>query len=184
VSAYRVSILTGFITHLLFIVLVVILYKLFKDVDQSLAMLLVLLVSIGVTVALANLLNKLGPLVILSGTDYLSVFTQPQRDAMTLGFLRLHSALSAIPLAFWGLWLFPFGLLTIKSKYFPRILGMLQIIAGVGYVVSSITAIVFPDQREVVNRIMTPLYFGEVPMVFWLLIKGAKVPRSPQPAVA
>ena len=182
VTAYRLSILTGFVTHLFFIVLVVILYKLFKDVDQSLAMLMVLLVCIGVTVALANLVNKFGPLVILSGADYLSVFTQQQLDAMTLGFLRLHGRLSSIPLGFWGLWLFPFGLLTIKSRYFPRILGVLQIIAGVAYVVSSVAAIVFPDQRGALTRVMTPLYFGEVPMVFWLLLKGAKAPEVPQPA--
>jgi len=181
-TAYRLSILTGFVTHLFFIVLVVILYKLFKDVDQSLAMLMVLLVCIGVAVALANLVNKFGPLVILSGADYLSVFTQQQLDAMTLGFLRLHGRLSSIPLGFWGLWLFPFGLLTIKSTYFPRILGVLQIIAGVAYVVTSVAAIVFPDQRGAVNRVMTPLYFGEVPMVFWLLIKGAKMSEAPQPA--
>ena len=144
-------------------------------------MLMVLLVCIGVAVALANLVNKFGPLVILSGADYLSVFTQQQLDAMTLGFLRLHGRLSSIPLGFWGLWLFPFGLLTIKSRYFPRILGVLQIIAGVAYVVSSVAAIVFPDQRGAVTRVMTPLYFGEVPMVFWLLIKGARVPGVPQP---
>ena len=141
------SILTGFATHLFFIVLIVLLYKLFKAVDQSLAMLMVLLVTIGVAVALVNLLNKFGPLVILSGADYLSVFTQPQLDAMMLGFLRLHSGLATIPMAFWGLWLFPFGLLTIKSRYFPRILGVLQIIAGVGYVVSSVTGIAFPEHR-------------------------------------
>ena len=140
-------------------------------------MLMVLLVSIGVAVSLANLLNKFAPLVLLSGADYLSVFTKPQLDALALGFLRFQSTGAAVSTAFWGLWLFPFGILVIKSGFFPRILGILLIVAGVAYLTSSVTSIVLPEYRRVVSRIMMPLYFGEVPIIFWLLIKGAKVPQ-------
>jgi hypothetical protein len=34
-----------------------------------------------------------------------------------------------------------------------------------------------PQYRQVVSRFMMPLYFGEVPIIFWLLIRGAKVPQ-------
>ena len=106
---------------------------------------MVLLVSIGVAVALANLLNKFAPLVLLSGADYLSVFTKPQLDALALGFLRFHSSGAAVTTAFWGLWLFPFGILVIKSGFFPRILGILLLVAGFAYLTSSVTSIVLPD---------------------------------------
>ncbi len=175
--AYRMSVLTGFITLVLFIFLVVSLYKLLRDVDRSHARLMVLLVSIGVAVALANLLNKFAPLVLLSGSDYLSVFTKPQLDALALGFLGLHSSGATVATAFWGLWLFPFGILVIKSRFFPRILGVLLMVAGLAYLTSSVTSIVLPAYRHVVNRAMMPLYFGEVPIIFWLLIKGAKAPQ-------
>lgn len=69
------GILLGFVTHVIFILLVVILSKLLEDVDKSHATLMVLLVSIGVAVALANLLNGFAPVVLLGGADYLSVFT-------------------------------------------------------------------------------------------------------------
>jgi hypothetical protein len=174
---YRISILTGLVTHIIFIFLVVILYKLLKDVDKSQAMLMVLLVSIGVAVALANLLNKFAPLVLLSGGDYLSVFTKPQLDALALGFLRFHSNGVTVTTAFWGLWLFPFGILVIKSGFFPRILGILLMVAGIAYLTSSSTSIVLPAYTHVVSQFMMPLYFGEVPIIFWLLIKGAKVPQ-------
>jgi hypothetical protein len=177
--AYRVGILTGFVTLLFFIFLVEKLYALFKDVDRSLALLMVLLVSIGVAIALANLFNKFAPLVLLSGADYLSVFTKPQLDALALGFLRFHSNGAIVTTAFWGLWLFPFGILVIKSGFFPRILGILLMVAGVAYLTSSVTSMVLPEYRQVVNRVMMPLYFGEVPIIFWLLIKGAKVPQLP-----
>jgi len=176
---YRIGILTGFVTHIIFIFLVVILYKLLKDVDKSHAMLMVLLVSIGVAVALANLLNKFAPIVLLSGGDYLSVFTKAQLNALTLGFLRLHSNGTIVVTAFWGLWLFPFGILVIKSGFLPRILGFLLIVTGFAYLMSSVTSIVLPEYGHVVSRIMMPLYFGEVPIIFWLLIKGAKVQPLP-----
>jgi hypothetical protein len=158
--------------------LVASLYKLLKDVDQGHAMRMVLLVSIGVAVSLANLFNKFVPLVLLTGTDYLSVFTKPQLDALALGFLRLHGNGAAVSTAFWGLWLFPFGILVIKSGFLPRFLGILLMVAGFAYLTSAVTSIVFPAYRPVVSRAMMPLYFGEVPIIFWLLIKGAKVPQA------
>ena len=54
------------------------------------------------------------------------------------------------------------------------------LVAGVAYLTSSVTAMVVPEYSRVVSRFMMPLYFGEMPIIFWLLIKGAKVPR-PQP---
>jgi hypothetical protein len=175
---YRIGILTGFVTLILFIFLVWNLCNLFKDIDKKQAMLMVLLVSVGVAIALANLLNKIAPLILLGAADYLSVFTKPQLDALALGFLRLHSNGITVATAFWGLWLFPFGILVIKSRFFPRILGLLLMVAGFAYLMSSFTSIVLPAYRHVVSQIMMPLYFGEVPIIFWLLIKGAKVPQS------
>jgi hypothetical protein len=179
-SIYRIDILTGFVTLVLFIFLVATLYKLLKDVDRWHAMLMVLLVSIGVAIALANLINRFAPLVLLSGADYLAVFTKPQLDALALGFLRLHASGTTVATVFWGLWLFPFGILVIRSGFFPRILGFLLLVAGFAYVTSSVTTIVLPAYRHVVSQVMTPLYFGELPIVFWLLIKGAKVPEPLQ----
>ena len=173
-STYRIGILIGFVTHIVFILLVVGLYKLFVDVDRSQAMLMVVLVSIGVAVTLADLVNKFAPLVLVSGADYLSVFTKSQLDALSLGFLRLHGNGAAISTAFWGLWLFPFGILVTKSGFLPRFLGILLMVAGFAYLASGVTSIVLPAYRQGVSRILMPLYFGEVPIIFWLLIKGAK----------
>ena len=173
---YRIGILGDFVTHLMFIVVVVSLYNLLKDVDKKHAMLMVLFVALGVGIALVNLVNKIAPLTLLSGADYLSVFTKPQLDALALGFLRLHSNGTNVATAFWGLWLFPFGILVFKSGFFPRILGILLIVAGFAYLTVSITSIVLPAYLPVVSQVMTPLYFGELPIIFWLLVKGAKVP--------
>ncbi len=174
---YRIGILTDFVTLLVFIFLIVSLYNLLKDVDRWHAMLMVILVSVGVAIGCANLFNKLAPLVLLSGANYLAVFTKPQLDALVLGFLSLNSDGNTLDTAFWGLWLFPFGILVIKSGYFPRVLGILLVVAGFGYVTSSVTSIVLPAYERVVSRVALPLGLGEFPIIFWLLIKGAKVPQ-------
>ena len=174
---FRIGILTDFITLLIFIFLVVSLYNLLKGVDRWHAMLMVLLVSVGVTIGLANLLNKLAPLILLSGANYLSVFTKPQLDALALGFLTSNRNGDTVAGAFWGLWLFPFGILVIKSGFFPRVLGILLMVAGFGYLASSVTSIVLPAYEHVVSRAAIPLGLGEFPIIFWLLIKGAKVPE-------
>jgi hypothetical protein len=175
---YRLGILLSFASLAMFLFLVVILYKLLSGVDKGQAVLMVVLVSVGVAVALANLLTKFAPLVLLSGADYLAVFTKSQLDALALGFLRLHSNAASISTAFWGLWLFPFGILVIKSRFLPRILGVLLMVAGFAYLTFSVTSITLPAHTHVVSQIMMPLYFGEVPIIFWLLIKGAKVPKQ------
>jgi hypothetical protein len=174
---YRIGVLTDLVTLLLFIFLVVSLYSLLKGADKWHAVLMVLLVSVGVTIGLANLLNKIAPLILLGGADYLSVFTKPQLDALALGFLSLNSDGNTVDSVFWGLWLFPFGILVIRSGFFPRVLGILLLVAGFGYVTSSLTSIVLPAYSQVVSRATMPLLFGEFPIIFWLLIKGAKVPQ-------
>lgn len=175
---YRIGILIGLATHVIFIFLVVSLYRLLGDVDKSHAMLMVVLVSIGVAVAIGNMLNRFAPLVLLDGADYMSSFTKAQVDALALSSFRFRSSGAAVPMAFWGLWLFPFGVLTIKSGFLPRILGILLLVAGCAYLVTSAVSIALPDYRRIVSQLMMPLYFGEVPIIFWLLIKGVKVPRA------
>lgn len=174
---YRIGILTDFVALLLFVFLVVSLYNLLKEVHKWQAMLMVLLVSVGVAIGLANLFNKIAPLILLSGDRYLSVFTKAQLDALALGVLNLNSDGNNVDTVFWGLWLFPFGILVIRSGFFPRALGILLLVAGVGNVASGVTSIVLPPYSHVVSRITMPLVFGEFPMIFWLLIKGAKPPQ-------
>lgn len=173
---YRFGILSGFATHIVFLVVVVSLYNLLKDVDRQHATLMVLFVSVGVTIALVNLFNRIAPLILLSGSDYFTVFTKPQLEVLALGFLRLHTNGTFVASAFWGLWLFPFGILVIKSGFLPRVLGVLLMVAGFAYVTVSVTSIVLPAYRPIVTQVMTPLYFGEFPIILWLLLKGAKLP--------
>ena len=141
---YRFGILGDLVAQILFIFVVLTLYQLFKDVSRTHARVMVVLVCVGVAAEIVNLATHLAPLILLSGADYLSVFTKPELDALAMGSLRLGNSLGQMLLAIWGLWLFPFGALTIKSGFFPKLLGYLLMVAGFAYVVSCVTSIVFP----------------------------------------
>jgi hypothetical protein len=172
---YRIGILSGLVSSIGFLFLALSLYSLFKDVDRTQARLLVSLVAVAVALGIANLVNQLAPLVLLSGADFLAVFTKPQLDALAMAFLRLHGNGNQLAAAFWGLWLFPFGILVIKSRFFPRILGVFLIAGGAAYLAVSFTSLVFPAYRQVVSRIALPFYaVGELPIALWLLVRGAQ----------
>ena len=115
--------------------------------------------------------------MLLSGATELSAFGGAQRDALAMLFLHLHTDGVLAVEIFWGLWLLPFGLLVIRSRFLPRVLGVLLIIAGVAYVAHSITSLLLAGHRIALYEQVTMLAraAGEFPMILWLLIKGADV---------
>jgi hypothetical protein len=184
-GTFRIGILTDLVTLLLFLFLVISLYHLLRSVDRWHATLMVLFVSVGVTIGCVNLLSKIGSLIVLHGPAYSSVLSQPQLDALVLGCLSLNSSGNDVASVFWGLWLFPFGILVVRSTFLPRILGFLLLVAGLGYLTTGVTSIVLPAYSRVVSQATMPLLLGEFPIIFWLLIKGATVPAgSAQTSVA
>lgn len=170
---YRTGILIGLVSNVIFVFLALALYRLFKEVNHKQAILMVILVMISVATSFVNTINQIAPLIILSGADFLVVFEKPQLDAAAYGFIRLHSYGIQILQIFWGLWLFPFGLLVYRSRFIPKILGVLLVIAGSGYLLSSFTFLVLPQYQDGISLLTTILEAAELPIIFWLLIVGA-----------
>jgi hypothetical protein len=71
----------------------------------------------------------------------------------------------------------------MRSGFMPRILGILLMIAGCGYVASSLAELVLPQYAPAVGRVTGILTAFELPIIFWLLIWGAKPQRVSAPAV-
>ena len=171
---FRAGILSGVVSNIIFVFLVLALYYLLSDINRRLAMLMVTLVVISVATGFVNTVNQLGALIALSDADFLLVFEDPELDALAYLFLRLHSHGIQIIQVFWGLWLFPFGILVYRSRFIPKLLGVLLIIAGVGYLLSAMTFLVLPDYQSAFSTFFTILEMGELPIILWLLIVGAK----------
>ncbi len=177
-ALFRLGMLSNLVGQFLFIYLVVELYELFKGVDRRLARQMVALVLVGVAATIVEIAIHAAPVVLLGRTDFLTAFTSEQLDALTLAFIRVGNGLSQIVVGFWGVWLIPFGLLTIRCGFLPRLLGYLLLLAALGYIVTCVTSTAFPAQLPVVSKLVFPLAFGELPIIFWLAFAGAKV-RAP-----
>jgi hypothetical protein len=122
-------------------------------------------------------LNQIAPLVLLSGADFLSAFSKPQLQSLALAFLRLRGLGFEVIAAFWGLWLFPFGILVLRSGFVPKILGILLIAACFAGLTYSFGCIVLPAFKSVIFRVTVPVdSIGELSIAIWLLVKGARVP--------
>lgn len=160
------------------IFLVLALYRLFETVSKPLAVHMVVLSLVPVPVMFLNVLNEVAALLLTTSTAYLSVLEQPQRDALALMFLRLHGQGINVASIFWGLWLFPFGMLVIRSGFIPRVLGYLMMIAGAAYLASAATTVLMPQYAKLVGRYAIILEIGELPIMFWLLIWGARTRQA------
>ncbi len=162
-----------------FILLVVVLYRLFRAVDQTQAALMVSLVLVSVAIGFVNVLNSIAGLMLFHGSDFLIAMDKTQRDALGMLFLNLHRQGITISEIFWGLWLFPFGVLVMRSGFIPRILGVLLIVNCFGYVAASLTSLFLPSYAKVISLIVLPTLLGELWIILWLLIKGVKVNQVP-----
>jgi hypothetical protein len=170
-SLFRLSIGSSLLIQIGHILLVLILYKLLKAVNKNHALLMVIFLLVGAPIAMLNELNRFAVLLLLNGADYLTAFTADQLPAQVMLFLDLHEYGVFISTIFWGLWLFPFGYLVFKSGYIPRILGVLLIIAGLGYLIDFVAFFLFPNFPSI-GQFMT---WAELVWPFWLLIKGVNV---------
>ncbi len=187
-SLLRLGIASELIGFIMFILVVLALYRLFKAVNETYALAMMILILISIPVSLLSVVNEIAALIVVSGADFLSAFNKAQLDALAYLFMRFHSRESLVAEIFWGLWLFPFGVLVIRSGFIPRVLGVLLMIAALGYLADSVTFLLLPGYGSLVSKFSTKLTLCELPIIFWLLIWGAKDQslsgQSPEPAVA
>jgi Domain of unknown function (DUF4386) len=175
-SLARLWIISDLWTHVIFICLGIALYRLLNIVNNTWALLMLSFVLVSAAVGFLNALNTIAASILFRGADFLSVIDKPQRDALGMLFLRLHSHGNFINEIFWGLWLFPFGLLVFRSGFLPRFIGVWLMINCIGWLILSPIALFAPAYYGTAFRFSQPVLFGELAIMLWLLIKGAKVP--------
>jgi hypothetical protein len=175
---YRTGLLGDAITAVLFVVIVLLFYKLLKHINQHRAQLMVALVVVSVPIAIAADVIEMTALAIFKG-DILANTPREQAQDLAMVFIKISGNCGQMLTLFWGLWLFPLGMLIWASGFIPKIFGVLIIVNGVGYVVNNITFILFPGHLAAVSAVIFPTYFlGELPLIFWLLIKGVRGERK------
>jgi hypothetical protein len=174
---FRFGIVSDLFGAVILIFLTLAFYRLFKGVDHNLAVLVVIFG--GVMPALINFVGVVydaAALMLVRGADFLSVFDKPQRDALAMLFLRLRDHQNTAAEILWGLWLLPLAILTYRSRFLPRFLGVWLTINGFAYVLLSLTGELLPQYHNKVFLLSQPALFAEVAFMLWLVIKGAKPP--------
>jgi hypothetical protein len=171
-ALFRLGFMSNLLAFTINVFVALLLYKLLKPVNKSMAALMVILILVGLGIGMLNELNQFVALLLLSGGDYLTAFTTAQLQALAALFLDIYQQGFSIAHIFWGLWLFPLGYLVFKSGFLPKVIGILLLVAGVGYLVDFALFFLFPAITITVSEFT---FVGEVLLLLWLLIKGVNV---------
>ena len=157
------------------IVLSIILYELFRPVNQTISLLAAVSRLVMTTIHGLNLINYFFVLILLSGAGFLSVFDASQLNSLVMLFLEAHSYGFTIGIAFLTLHVFALGYLIFKSGYIPKILGVLFIAAGFGYLIDSFALLLSASYGTTPALIQATIAIAELAFPLWLLIKGVNV---------
>lgn len=175
---YRSSIYVGLLSSLLYLFVALALYRLLQHVSETQAMLMVAFVLVGVAATFANSFSMLAVLIVLDRPDFLSAFEPAQLEGLAYLFVRLQSHGIQMLQIFWGLWLIPMGTLVYRSGFIPKIIGVSLWLAGAAYLASNFTFVLLPQYKAALSPFTAGLEMLELPMIFWLLIVGARTPAD------
>ena len=172
---FRIGISTYLIIIILDVVVAWALYVFLKPINRSLSLLAAwfrLVYSIIFAVALVNYTNVLQ---LLSGASYLESFGTDQLYAQVMHSITTFNDGWAIGLIFFGLHLALVGYVVIKSVNIPKILGIILVIAGLGYFVDYMCKFLFSNYELLISQFVG---WGELLLMFWLIFKGVKMPEK------
>lgn len=172
---FRTGIVNDIFSGTLWIIMVLVFYRLFKQVNERQAKLLVALVMVQIPNIFFMNAFSIASLMAFKG-EILKTFELAQRQDFAMFLLKINDYGVILLEAFWGLWLIPLAILVYKSRFLPRFLGVWLALTGLFYLALSFTDIMMPQYRDMVlnSPIALPIELGEVGFMLWLLIMGAK----------
>ena len=185
----RIGVAADLIQVTVWVFLSMTLYVLLRHVSGYAARAMVVLVAIGASLSFVNILFEFQGMRIATDPGYAAAAGTAGTDALVMLMLDLQHYGYLIAGIFFGLWLVPLGYLAFKSGMFPKFLGIVLVVAGIGYLFDTLTAFVVPDFSAPVHAVAALLgIVAEVSLLAYLLIKGVRTPapmvRSSQAASA
>jgi Domain of unknown function (DUF4386) len=137
------------------------------NIISTLFYVVVTLLFYGLFKPVSNSLSLLAALLSLTGCV-----------VMSLGLIHITSPIS--PLVFFGPFCLLIGYLILKSSFLPRVLGVLMVFAGFGWLAYLIPAV--PHNLNL--AIMVLGFLAELSLCLWLLVMGVNVERWKRQASA
>jgi len=153
--------------------LAVLFYILLKPVNRNVALLALVFSLVGCTIKTLSRLFYISPLLVLGSSSYLTIFSTEQLQALALLLLNVNSQAAGMALAFFGVSTFLNGYLIFRSAFLPRILGVISMLAGLGWM-----TFLYPSLgNQLFTYILLLGLIGSVSMILWLLVKGVNVEK-------
>jgi len=171
-SLFRAGVAVNVISHVVFLLLPLVLYKLLSSVNKTAAVAMVALAVACVPIDLVAVADQLDVLAFLHGDLYRHALSGDQWYAKVRSSLDAYNDKLLISEIFWGLWLLPFGYLVFKSGFLPRILGILLMLGCFSYLISFFTRVL--GAGDVPGFVMLPAALGEMGIALWLLVFGVR----------
>jgi hypothetical protein len=155
-------------------------YDLLKPAGRSVSLLAAFLGFAGCVIKTFSRLFFIAPLFILGGAHYLSVFSAEQLQVLALLFLKVNDHGAAIALVFFGFYALLTGYLIVRSTFLPRILGVLSIFGGLGWM----TFLYQPLGYRPFPYIAALGILGAALLILWLLVFDVNEQRWKEQASA
>jgi hypothetical protein len=179
-SLFRLGIYSSILCYVAFTFLPLFLYKLLRTVNESHARTMVILALLSVPLSFNNLRHEYAALTLTGNETFLQNISV--EDLQSKLMFSLHQYNDGILLAtvFWGLWLFPFGLLVYRSGFIPKFLGVLLMLGCVGYLVNFTGDTLLENYSQIgIGKYMSMLpALAEIGTCFWLLFFGLQIKRN------
>lgn len=169
----------GFVADLINFVVglpaLLIIYFLFRRIDRFLMRLALLFVVIQTAVIAINLLNQISSLLLVGKDPYLNTLQPSQLATLSLFYLNIQAQGYAIGLVFFGIYCLLVGYVIFKSGMVPKILGVLYMISGAGYLINSFTMFLSKGfANPLFLYLAIPIFIGELSFCLWLLVRGVE----------
>jgi len=171
---FRLGFVTELVSAVFFVLAAWALYVLLKPVNKNLALLFLLLNLGGVAVECINALNLFAALQFFSGANYLNIFQTGQLQAIAMSFLNSYTNGFMITQIFFSTWLLPLGYLVYKSRFLPRLLGILLILDFFAILSWFLQFFLLPDYGILSYPGLAISFIAEFSISLWLLIKAVK----------
>jgi Domain of unknown function (DUF4386) len=173
-GSFRLGLVIALVSGFLFLMAAWGLYVLLRPVNRNLALLFLLLNAIGVATQGASMLSLVSVLLQGDAASHMQAYSPAQLEG--LGYLSINVYKSGWVTAqlFFGTWLFPLGYLVYRSRYLPRILGVLLLLDGVAVLIWFLQALLLPDLPAIRYPGLVVSFVAELGLALWLLVKGVQ----------
>jgi hypothetical protein len=176
---FRFGILAEIVGGACYLGVTVLLYELLKPAGRTVSLLAATFSVVGCAVGAAGAVQLVAPFLLLGGDVHaLAAFTPQQLQGLAMTAVRLEAVSYDVSLMFFGVYCALIGVLVYRSGFMPRLVGVLMMFAGAGWLTDTVALLLDPHfARSLQPYIMAPGSIGEISLMLWLLFVGVNGPK-------